>query len=79
MVRDAPPAGAPEALAQHVAGCLRCQERLLFGAQRPGHTGPRKQAAVWPQWRRLLVLLLCLIAMVVAFVVSLRMLAGGGD
>jgi hypothetical protein len=77
VIRDAPPAGAPEALALHLAGCLRCQERLLFGALRAA--GPRKQATVWPPWRRLVVLLLCLMAMLVVFVLSLRMLTAGAD
>src|SRR6185369_16981682 len=28
-IRDAPPGAAPEELAGHVAGCARCQQRLL--------------------------------------------------
>jgi hypothetical protein len=33
-LQAAPPGGAPEALARHLASCERCQARALFGAER---------------------------------------------
>jgi hypothetical protein len=76
VLRDAAPGTAPDALAHHVAGCRRCQERLLFGAERPPRAATRNDT-LWPSARRLAFLVLCLIGMIALFVWSLQKLLNG--
>lgn len=76
VLRDAAPGLAPEALAHHVAGCRRCQERLLFGAERPPRTATRSDA-IWPSARRLAFLVLSLLGMIALFAWSLQKLLKG--
>jgi hypothetical protein len=52
---SAPIGHAPAELATHVAGCARCQERMLSGAQGPGPVAPRKPVERPPIWRALVV------------------------
>lgn len=75
VVRDAAPGKAPDALAQHLAGCRRCQERLLFGAERQRKAAPR-DVSLSTSVRRFAVMVFCLIVMIVIFVWSLRRLTG---
>jgi hypothetical protein len=52
----APPGQAPPELAAHLAGCLRCQRRLLATAL--PSSGPRRERP--PVWRTALVVVVCL-------------------
>jgi hypothetical protein len=47
--RAAPPGGAPAELAQHVAGCARCQEKALAADE--GTLGPGQRKPAPPLWR----------------------------
>ncbi len=47
--RSAPPGRAPAELAQHVAGCARCQDRVLAADE--GALGPGKRKPPPPLWR----------------------------
>ena len=55
-IESAPVGEGPKELAAHLAGCNRCQERLLLGAHGPGGPTPRKPAGRPPLWRPLLVI-----------------------
>jgi hypothetical protein len=73
--RAAAPGQVPEPLARHLAGCERCQERLLFGQERP----PRKRGRSMPELPslgRALLLLALVVAAMAAFLFTLRQLAG---
>ena len=77
--RAAPPGGAPEDIAAHVARCARCQDRLLE-ADAPGAPGRPKRRGPKPLapslWRTVLLAALTLAAMLIALL-TLRRLAGG--
>ena len=42
-LRGAPAGRAPQEVAAHVAGCGRCQQRLLSGMRGPGTTVPTRR------------------------------------
>ena len=69
-VRGAPPGEVPEDLAQHLAGCERCQERVLFGALH--RTRRRRKTPLLPSPGRALALLVLVAAAILAFFVTLR-------
>jgi hypothetical protein len=74
-LRDAPPGQAPGELAQHLAGCERCQSRALFGAvRRPGVT---REPPRLPSLGRALALLGIVVLAMVAFFWTLSRLVGG--
>jgi hypothetical protein len=60
-LRDAPPGTLPEAVARHLAGCPRCQQRALFGteARRPGR---KREVPELPSLGRALLLVLIVLA-----------------
>jgi hypothetical protein len=72
-LREAPPGKAEAELASHLAGCARCQERLLAGdvprGARPKKTPP-------PPWR--LGLVVVLVVLVVLTVMATLQRLGGG-
>ena len=73
--RSAAVGRAPAELAAHLAGCARCQERVLaVDAPRP-RGGRRKARAELPSLGRSLLLAVLLIAAIVAALVTLRQLA----
>jgi hypothetical protein len=75
-LRESPPGGAPAELAQHLAGCGRCQERALFGSDRPGRA--KRGAPRMPSLRRSLLLLALVVFAMAAFFWSLGQLTGRG-
>jgi len=68
--RGASPGKAPADLAAHVAGCARCQERLLTSDE--GTLGPGKRKAPPPLWRVLLVFFVGLLAAIAGFLALQR-------
>ncbi len=77
VLRAAAAGQAPQALAAHLAGCARCQKRVLaVDAPRPT-AGPRTARAVVPSLGRTLFLAAVLLAAIVAMLATLRHLAGG--
>jgi hypothetical protein len=75
VLRQAPPGGAPEDLARHLAGCERCQDRVLLDGQPRRPVGRDRPALPTPT--RALFLLALMAAVIAAFLYTLRMLAGG--
>jgi hypothetical protein len=73
-LQDVPPGAAPGELAQHLAGCERCQARALFGASR--RPGVRREPPKLPSLGRTLGLLALLVFAMAAFYWTLRRLAG---
>jgi hypothetical protein len=73
-LQDVPPGEAPGELAQHLAGCERCQARALFGAAR--HPGVKREPPQLPSLSRALGLFAILILAIAAFFWTLRRLAG---
>jgi hypothetical protein len=73
-LRDAPPAGAPPELAEHLAGCERCQSRALFGAAR--RAGLKREPPELPSLTRALALVAVVILAMAAFFWTLSRLAG---
>jgi hypothetical protein len=73
-VRGAAPGEVPENLAHHLAGCERCQERLLFGATRPRRK--RRERLAMPTSGRAFLLLAVMVAVIVAFFITLQALLG---
>jgi hypothetical protein len=76
-LRSARPGQAPPALAAHLAGCVRCQERVLAVDAPRTKGGPRGTRAVAPSLGRTLLLGGLVLAAVIAALVTLRQLAGG--
>jgi len=75
-LRSAAAGQAPPALAAHLAGCPRCQVRVLaVDAPRP-RSGRRPARAVVPSLGRSLLLAALVLAAIVAALVTLRRLAG---
>jgi len=56
QISAAPPGQAHPDLAAHLAGCMRCQRRLLATAL--PSSGPRRERP--PMWRTALVIVVCL-------------------
>ena len=73
-VRRAPSGHVPEDLAHHLAGCARCQERVLFGSVR--RTRRRREMPPMPSSTRALVLLGLMAAAIVAVFITLQRLLG---
>jgi hypothetical protein len=73
-LRESPPGAAPAELAGHVAGCERCQSRLLFGVVR--RPSPAGGAPPLPSLGRALGLLALILLSLVAFVWTVGRLAG---
>jgi len=73
-LRDVPPGAAPGELAQHLAGCERCQARALFGAVRS--PGKQREPPALPSLGRALVLLAMVILAIAAFFWTLARLTG---
>jgi hypothetical protein len=77
-LKAAPPGGAPHELALHVAGCARCQRKLLESATandplKKGRGSPRPVA---PSMGRTLLLAALVMATILFFLYTLRKLAG---
>ena len=70
--RAAAPGKAPADLAAHVAGCARCQERLLASDQ--GTLGPGKRKTPPPLWRVLVIFFVGLTLAIVGFLALQRKL-----
>jgi hypothetical protein len=69
----AEPGRAPDELARHVAGCERCQQRVLFGsAPRPAR---KRSAPQWPTPQRVLVWTAAVLVAFVMLLFSLHRLA----
>jgi hypothetical protein len=75
-LRESPPGTAPSELAQHLAGCERCQSRALFGTARD--PGVKREPPALPSLRRTLLLLALAILALAAFFWSLGRLTGRG-
>lgn len=70
---DVPPGTAPGELAQHLAGCERCQSRALFGAAR--RTGLKREPPPVPSLGRALALLAMVLLAIAFFFWTLRKMA----
>ena len=66
---------APPELAAHVAGCGRCQDRMLTGQWAPGAPPRRERREPPPPWRVWIVAIAVVLLALVALVVG-RQLAG---
>lgn len=73
-LRDVPPGEAPGPLAQHLAGCERCQSRALFGAVR--RPGIAREPPQLPSLGRALALLGLVVLAMAAFFWTLSRLVG---
>jgi hypothetical protein len=72
-IAAAPPGAAPPELAAHLAGCPRCQRRLLATAVGPSAaTGPRRERP--PVWRTVVAVVACVLLVLIAMV-TMQMLA----
>lgn len=60
-LRDAAPGTLPEAVARHLAGCPRCQQRMLFGTE-PRRPRRKRDIPELPSLGRALLLLLIVLA-----------------
>lgn len=74
-VRATAPAPVPDALAQHLAACSRCQERVLFGTE-PRRRRRLRDASFVPTPMRALILLAIMIAVMAVFFYTLNQLVG---
>ena len=72
-VQSAPLGRAPSELAEHVASCARCQERLLAGGILAAATRTKKDPP--PRWR-VAVVLLAVILLVLSLLFTLGRLSG---
>jgi len=75
QVRAAAPGDVPDRLARHLAACVRCQERALFGPD-PRSRRRGKGASFIPTPMRALVLLAIMIVVMAAFFYTLNELVG---
>jgi len=67
-VERAPVGGAPSELSRHVAGCGRCQERLL--SRGSGAAPRRERKRPPPLWRTAVVAAAALLLIVVAWIAA---------
>lgn len=74
QLQAAVPGQAPPVLARHLAGCERCQQRVLFGSE-ARRAGKRRPPPEWPTPKRALVLLLAVLAALAMLLYSLRRVA----
>jgi hypothetical protein len=75
QVQAAPPGGAPEELARHLASCERCQARALFGADHRPSAMARPAPSV-PTLGRAVLLALLLVGAMGFFFWTLMKLTG---
>jgi hypothetical protein len=75
-LRSAVAGQAPPALATHLAGCARCQERVLAVDAPRGKADRATPRAVVPSLGRTILLAVVLLAAIVAMLATLRHLAG---
>ena len=68
----APPGRGPEALAAHLAACVRCQDRILVAGVPGPRTGAPRRVA--PSLGRMLLLVGLVLVSMLLFFVSLRRL-----
>jgi hypothetical protein len=73
-LRDASPGQAAPELAQHLAGCERCQSRALFGAVRKA--GIAREPPALPSLSRALLLLALVVLAMAGFFWTLGRLVG---
>ena len=66
QISAAPPGQVPAELAAHLAGCMRCQRRLLAAALPP--SGPRRERP--PLWRTGVVVLVIVLLAVLAMMLT---------
>jgi hypothetical protein len=71
----APVGQAPPQLASHLAGCVRCQDRLLF-LSAGATTGARQPSARPAPWRNLALVTAGFVLILVVLGVALGMLSG---
>lgn len=74
--REAAPGKAPQELAAHVAGCDRCQERLLAADAPPRRAGGARSRSIAPSLGRTLLLAALVLATMLFFVYTLKRLTG---
>jgi hypothetical protein len=67
QISAAPPGRAPAELAAHLAGCVRCQRRLLVAAM-PSSSSPRRQRP--PLWRTGVAVVVCLLLVMAAMILT---------
>jgi hypothetical protein len=77
-MQSAAPGTAPVALATHVAGCTRCQERLLALERRPS-SGPPNPARQGVQQWSLAVMVGAMLLMTLAALWTMWRLMGGNE
>jgi hypothetical protein len=74
-IAAAPPGAAPAELAAHLAGCARCQRRLLAKAMgATGPRGPRRERP--PVWRTVVAVIASLLLVGIAMLVLQILTAG---
>jgi hypothetical protein len=74
-IAAAPPGAAPPELAAHLAGCARCQRRLLAKAMgTTGPRGPRRERP--PVWRTVVVVFAGVVLVGIAMLVVQVLTAG---
>jgi hypothetical protein len=73
--RAAPPGRAPVELAQHVAGCARCQDRVLAADE--GTLGPGQRKSPPPLWRVFALFFAGLVLALVLFLWMRKLLSPG--
>ena len=71
----APPGRAPSEVAAHLAGCGRCQQRLLSGLRAPGAAPPARRGAAGPRLVWLAVLVLGALFALLAGLLAMRSFA----
>ena len=75
--REAPPGGAPEDIAAHVARCARCQDRLLeVAAPRSRGRAKGRPTPLAPSLGKTLLLAALTLAAMLVALLTLRQLAG---
>jgi len=68
QISAAPPGRAPAELAAHLAGCARCQRRLLVAALPSSSPSPRRPPP--PLWRTGVAVVVCLLLVLIAMVLT---------
>jgi hypothetical protein len=72
LLQSATPGQAPPEIAQHLAACARCQERVLLGWDR----APSRRPAATPSLERLLLVVGVVLVAIAMFFYSVLKLAG---
>jgi hypothetical protein len=68
QISAAPPGQVPAELAAHLAGCMRCQRRLLATAMPSSGSSSRRERP--PLWRTGLVVVVCLLLVMMAMALT---------